>query len=313
MPVEVLTRASAPRAQVTNAFGPLAELAGDWRGHGFNLISLPDFDPALPSTGPKPFRLKLNATFETLEFTRIGGAVPNRGSEALPPAVGGQLDVNNFGVTYLQKINDAVTINPLHIETGMWLLLPPSTDPAQPNQMLARLSAIPHGDSLMAQGAVIDPVPAPIINPVSSTPTLNPAGPALTRPYLDPFFTTPLPPGLPPEWIQGKTAQEIIANPNLLLQGAIADEVNNGQRIIQTEVLEVSTTIADNPTTAGIFNVPFVQKNANAASLTAIFWIETVQQADGSTFLQLQYTQTVILNFLGIDWPHISVATLIKQ
>jgi len=217
------------------------------------------------------------------------------------PSAGGrrQLDVNNFGVTYLQKINDAVTINPLHIETGMWLLLPPSTIPAQPDQMLARLSAIPHGDSLMAQGKVIAPVPAPIINPASSTPTLNPAGPALTRPYLDPFFTTPLPPGLPPEWIQGKAAQDIIANPNLLLQGAIADEVKNGQRIIQTEVLQVSTTIAGNPTTAGIFNVPFVQKNANAASLTAIFWIETVLQDDGSTFLQLQYTQTVILNFLG--------------
>jgi hypothetical protein len=29
--------------------------------------------------------------------------------------------------------------------------------------------------------------------------------------------------------------------------------------------------------------------------------------------VQLQYTQTVILNFLGINWPHISVATLLKQ
>ena len=28
---------------------------------------------------------------------------------------------------------------------------------------------------------------------------------------------------------------------------------------------------------------------------------------------QLQYTQTVVLNFLGIDWPHISVATLVKR
>jgi hypothetical protein len=27
----------------------------------------------------------------------------------------------------------------------------------------------------------------------------------------------------------------------------------------------------------------------------------------------VQYTQTVILHFLGIDWPHISVATLTKQ
>jgi hypothetical protein len=53
--------------------------------------------------------------------------------------------------------------------------------------------------------------------------------------------------------------------------------------------------------------------NANATRLDASFWIETVKQADGTTFQQLQYTQTVILNFLGVNWPHISVATLIKQ
>jgi hypothetical protein len=47
--------------------------------------------------------------------------------------------------------------------------------------------------------------------------------------------------------------------------------------------------------------------------MDAIFWIETVQLADGSSFLQLQYVQRVILDFLGIHWPHISVATLVKQ
>jgi hypothetical protein len=29
-------------------------------------------------------------------------------------------------------------------------------------------------------------------------------------------------------------------------------------------------------------------------------------------YLQLQYTQTVLLNFLGLSWPHVSVATLLK-
>ncbi len=60
-------------------------------------------------------------------------------------------------------------------------------------------------------------------------------------------------------------------------------------------------------------NIPFVTRNANATQMDAIFWIETVKQPDGTETLQLQYTQTVILNFLGIDWPHISVATLVKQ
>lgn len=77
--------------------------------------------------------------------------------------------------------------------------------------------------------------------------------------------------------------------------------------------VEVITRASAPRTTAGIFNIPFVQKDANATSLKATFWIETVQQKNESTFLQLQYTQTVILNFLGIDWPHISIATLIKQ
>jgi len=43
-----------------------------------------------------------------------------------------------------------------------------------------------------------------------------------------------------------------------------------------------------------------------------MFWIEAVQNPHGTTFLQLQYTQTAILNFLGNDWPHITVATVTK-
>ena len=63
----------------------------------------------------------------------------------------------------------------------------------------------------------------------------------------------------------------------------------------------------------GVENIPFVVTNANAISMKAIFWIEEVEHPHGfGHFLQLQYTQTVILNFLGIDWPHISVATLVK-
>jgi hypothetical protein len=38
-----------------------------------------------------------------------------------------------------------------------------------------------------------------------------------------------------------------------------------------------------------------------------------VTPTDGKpAFLQLQYTQTVLLNFNGLSWPHVSVATLRK-
>lgn len=279
-------------AQTAGDLGPLSELVGTWIGTGFVLISLPDFDSKPPSTGPKTFRLKLNATVETLEFHPIGGAVPNRGST-------GQPDINIFGLRYLQRITDAVTHEPLHIEPGLWLNVPATEVPALPPTVV-RQGTIPHGNSLLALGNPLTVPSGPQIDPIDSTPT----GPAPFSPgYLDPFDNPPLPPGIQLPFVK---------NPNLLLQ-----EVIQGQNITQTVVLPISTAAPVGGPSAevgGIVNMPFDISNANATRLDATFWIETVQQSDGAgPLLQLQYTQTVILNFLGIDWPHISVATLTKQ
>jgi hypothetical protein len=93
--------------------------------------------------------------------------------------------------------------------------------------------------------------------------------------------------------------------------------------------------------------------NANAVNISAIFWVETVTEqitvpaytadqpviVQGSTsagdpvvsfsvtsqtphaedttidvsYTQIQYTQTVLLNFNGLTWPHVSVATLVPN
>jgi len=37
-----------------------------------------------------------------------------------------------------------------------------------------------------------------------------------------------------------------------------------------------------------------------------------VQDASGNEFLQLQYSQTALLNFRGLSFPHVTVGTLIK-
>jgi hypothetical protein len=272
-------RASAPHAIRADQLGPLADLPGTWVGKGFNLISLPDFHEN------KPFRLQLNSTIETLDFTPIGGKIPNRGS--------GQDDLMLFGVTYLQRVSDAKSNGALHIEPGIWLHIPATTVPAKP-ESVARQATIPHGDSLLSLGNVIAPVPKPIFSPASSTPTRNPAGPPLGERYLAPFTNPTLPDNFKAEYVKD-------------LNLALADAIT-GQNIVNTVVLDVSTA-----NSGGILNIPFVTSNANATRLDAIFWIETVQQPDGSRFMQLQYTQTVILNFLNIDWPHISVATLVKQ
>jgi len=88
-------RASAPQAQTISRLGPLGELPGTWVGSGFNLISLPD------KHDNKPFRLKLNATKETLSFRMIGAPIPNRGSV--------QDDIEFLGVHYFQQVSDAKT------------------------------------------------------------------------------------------------------------------------------------------------------------------------------------------------------------
>lgn len=314
-------RAAAPSAAPQSPFGPLAEFLGSWRGKGFNLISLPDFQDK------KPFQLKLTATFETLTFNPFNAPVPDRGSK--------ENDISYMAMQYQQAVNDIVTTEGIHVETGMWLNLPPGTnDPSisNPNKLpdwenwkwsVARLGIIPHGDALLAQGPYKTNTAGPdgkgggpFLPVLDSTPfTLDPktgarintTDPAILAPFTSPAL--PLPPGI--------TKQDI-ANPNQVLVDAIAN-----QNIVETVVLVVNAAPVGDialpgfiPTepdiNGGISNIPFVIKNANANSFAAIFWIETVKNKDGSQFLQLQYSQTVILNFGDLKWPHISVATLIK-
>ncbi len=281
-------RASSPAAESAPQLGPLLELPGAWVGSGFNLIARPD------KHDNKPFFLELNATRESLSFTEIGAPIPNRGS--------GQDDIFFLVVHYLQQISDAVGNGALHLEPGMWLNIPATTDPVAAASVV-RLATIPHGDALLAQGSSLTVAGPPQVHPVDSTPTFSTgpnAGKPVTGAYLDPFTTTPLPPGIP---------AGAIANPNLVLTEAISR-----QKIVETTVLIISTTTQVGGSAGGIENIPFVVRNVNATSMSAIFWIEKVQREDGvGTFLQLQYTQKVILNFLGIDWPHIQVATLVKH
>jgi hypothetical protein len=290
-------RASAPTnakisaVPVSNDLGDLVELPGTWAGNGFVLILLPDFDNE-PS---RPFRVKASATRELLEFKAIGAPVPNRGSVACVAPTVGQKDIDIFGVSYLQRIWDAADNTALHLENGFWLTVPATTIP-NAQASIVRMGSIPHGTTINAQGtSTVIPKP-PDIPLADSRAVPNPDPfPVLT--YLDPLLSAALPPGIP----SGSNL-----NPNLVLHGAIA-----GQNIVNTVVLQVAAALGT--PSNGITNIPFVTANANVTRFSATFWIETVQGSDGKYFMQLQYTQTVIPNFLGIDWPHISVATLVKQ
>jgi len=129
--------------------------------------------------------------------------------------------------------------------------------------------------------------------------------------------------------------QGYVNDPNSLLRTAIA-----GQNILGTITIQLSTAgVADS-----IGNIPFLgipnsaqaqnptgTPNAFVSQAMATFWIEWVAIPNASvppvsvpnaaiqaiepfwptpTYLQLQYSQVVILIFNGVLWPHVTVATL---
>ena len=333
LPIRVsAVRRGADSSTVFNQLGLLSDLAGDWRGHGFNLIARPDHD------GGGPLFLELNQTDESLRIEPIASPVPNRGFA--------QQDINLFGLTYLQRISDSVTGGALHIEPGIWVTQPATTAPPQSppsgGQIVARMATIPHGNALLAQGSAIlvpsltgGTFPIAPVNtapfgvgapmPVGGTPSkfqaynLSDTSPAAVN-FRTPFGDIPAEPL--PAAINGVPMQTIINDPTRLLQAAIA-----GQNIEKMVVLNIST-VASIPQVSGgplnfqdgaggVENMPFLVSNADAATVFATFWLETITSGAGH-FLQLQYVQTVLLNFpiLGtttnLSWPHVSVATLRK-
>jgi hypothetical protein len=142
--------------------GPLAQLPGTWKGHGFNTIWRPHH-------GGQDRFLELNETTETLVFTKINGPIPNRG--LLMP------DIDMFGLTYMQQISETSTGAGLHIEPGIWAHAPRTTNPSEPPTVV-RMASIPHGTVILAQG----------------TTQLLPGGPHITDNNIIPFFIGSPPP-----------------------------------------------------------------------------------------------------------------------
>jgi hypothetical protein len=205
----------------------------------------------------------------------------------------------------------------IHIEPGIWVSVPNTTNPNDP-ATVARMANIPHGTSLVAQGKANTVATGPTINGVDITP-FTIGNPAAKFPFPESTLTNVTlfrtPPGDIPHVTQG-----MVDNPNSVLTAAIA-----GKNIKSTTVLKISTTIPVGPpppvptSGGGTSNIAFLVgdaggPNANSAQMDAIFWIEEVHREhhDDTRFL-LQYTQTVLLNFNGLIWPHVSVATIVKQ
>lgn len=319
-----------PIEELPSPLGPLAAFTGVWCGSGFNTIFRPNSQvtptilpvappiiapPASPVSLPDNI-LELNITSEILTFGTSVNSVPNRGS--LPD----QGDIFLNGVAYTQAINDVTTpgeLIPVHFEPGLWLFVPPTANPPEPGPTVVRMASIPHGTTIQAQGIFATFSGPPQIPPVDITPFVTGSNPPQLVSFTSQSAANPstfrLPQTLPPT-----ITQAMLDDPNSVLRTAIAT-----QNILSTTVLSVSTLAAPPMAGGGANNIQFLGgsnatatsqasgPNAQAIQMTATFWIETVQNADCSTFQQIQYSQTVFLNFNGLIWPHVSVATLTQK
>jgi hypothetical protein len=290
-----------PFASIDDPLGPLAALPGTWVGTGFNTIWRPHF----PSGAQDRF-LELNLTSETLEFEEIPGAIPNRGLD--------QKDIEMFGVHYLQQISDSVLSAGIHLEPGIWATVPATTAPKEPPTVV-RMASIPHGTAVLAQGKAFTIAGPPVIKDTDIIPFFG-TDPSTKGSFADAQSSFPeLKLSKKTKFRQPSDAttqpgitQAMVKNPNLVLQKAIV-----GQDIVRTVVLKVEAANS-HPQSIGTANTFFLTENASANHVTATFWIEKVKKAHTSGhFLQLQYTQTVMLDFNGLRWPHVSVATLRKK
>jgi hypothetical protein len=353
--------------------GPLASLAGSWRGTGFNAIWRPDNPSSQPIGGTTRRFLELNLTHDSFDFHVIPGVVPNRG---LNP----QTDLSLYGLHYLQRVSDAdkhpfsTAGQALHIEPGLFMSVPESTVPPH-EASIVRMASIPHGVTVMMEGKTPSstPVPGPptIPNlfPLPEFPTFSPGIPPLPGTPPPPFPPLPTVPGTTtdgdgirpvnitaaqppiehpvPEVVLADDAagsqsngpfppatipQKYIDNPNVLLTEAIAH-----QHILGHITINLDSKAVDHE----ISNIPFLGNMSNAFSLTptanafvesarATFWIEWVGIPDyprlktdpcppikeiepfwpDGSYLQLQYSQVVILVFNKVRWPHVTVGTL---
>jgi hypothetical protein len=279
---------SASEAEVN--LGPLAPLVGTWRGSGgWNLIAVPA--PPLPGRSQPGFTLLIEQIIDTIIFKPILALVPNRG---------GLIGIMKIpGLYYEQTVYQQTNPTQLmHIENGMWLLmplpqppLPGSSPPAKWVPQVARMSTIPHGNSLVAVGEAAVVNGGPDIPKNSAFPDVGqvsfPAG------YLDPYS------------FGAKIKTDDV---NLVLRNA-----NQGVQFRQTVTLDVSTANG-----GGVANIPFIQANADARSFKSTFWLETV--APDTQPRRLQYSQQADLFFISrpdgeglVKWPHITVSTLTKQ
>src|SRR5574337_43490 len=246
---------SSAMSHTTN-LGLLSELAGTWHGPGLNIVAVPDFE------NQSNVILGLNLMSDTLSFDPISSPIYNRGFS--------QPDIEFTGLTYMHRTTDATTGSSIHLEPGIWINQPPTTqppaDPPPGGQLIARMWSITHGSSFVAEGFALPFSGPPVIG--EGADPINGGNPAFSS--FPSFNTTPLLPAYPdpkssifaagtsevqskandgfPEYTltnrpqvlpQGIT-QQIINDPIIQLQQTVEQQISDGYQF-EGVALNIST------------------------------------------------------------------------
>lgn len=290
--------------------GPFAQLPGVWINEpgkpacGYNMISLPYAQPG----GPLDYRLLLNRYKEKLEFDLVNKAVANRGIQRGDSIV----ESDQFVVTldYMQGIAqeaaadfpDSGLAGPggmgIHREPGLWLHM---KNQVKDGVDIARLSTIPHGNSVLALGTSREYEGAPEIPEFNSM--INGGPEDLNHPYMAPykhFHDNPFEGVFDP------------VNPRTVLE-----QYNEGVEVVRTTELHVDT-FTDS---GGISSIPFIDSQTGTTRLQSWFWIIELagKAASGAPAMRLQYLQLVNLDFFPrpdgtglLGWPHVCMNSLVR-
>ena len=302
----------APNIQ---GMGPLQYLIGTWTNqnlggtstggkytpYSYNIMPLPT------QSASAGYILKNFKYYEEITFSPINGSAPNRG---------GDYTQNSNVLFYEQRIYFAdgpAKDQLVHAENGAWLFLetqpqkegpyaseptvPHGTIPSQPTSSnIAKQISVPHGNSILAQGAVqgypnvIQPGPVSIPNYPAQ---VVPSG-IDQSPYSEVSVGNPFP--------------QLNTNPNIPLQQGVVD--NPCAHYIH---FGVNT---ENPSAEGsVTNIPFEKQKANVVDYNANYWLQSFGNEDD--FTQLSYNQTIYMDIpIGgniVRFPHVTCNTLTKK
>jgi hypothetical protein len=292
--------------------GPLNDLKGTWEGAafmGWNVIAVPG---PLHTGGAGGFILEVIPYRERLKFTPVVIA-GNRGVFNN----NGQAEQQITGLMYEQIV---ISVCPselcgkmgfpdgaeIHAETGLILyikdcvLTDGKASCGDAEFTIARLATVPHGNSVLALGTAHTDTPADnnFFGEANTLPVPVTSGEQFTLAYTDPYTRVP------------QFPQFNQRDPNTFLQKTLDEAF---AKITSMTTINMSTKHQ----TGGILNIPFNQTKVQTMDMSATFWIQHIQ---GQEMPQLQYTQTINLNFPGngrkgpmpVIWPHVTVNTLKK-